>query len=102
MLRLEHHSAEKLKQELKDIVGRHLDLKFYDIFFFGSRVIGKGNAQSDIDVGIEGAKSVPADALSNIKEEIANLPILYKIEIVDFTNVSPDFKKVAKQKIEKI
>lgn len=102
MVRLEHYPEEKLKKELKDIVARHLDLKKYNLFFFGSRVTGKGNERSDVDVGIEGRKPIPAKALSSIKEEIENLPILYKIEIVDFASVSSDFKKVAKEKIEKL
>ncbi len=102
MARLEYYPVEKLKKELKDIAAKYLDLKKYHLFFFGSRVTGKGSERSDIDVGIEGTKPVPIAALSSIKEEIENLPILYKIEIVDFANVSSDFKKVAKKKIEKI
>jgi len=37
-----------------------------------------------------------------IREDLENLPILYKLEIVDFKKVSPDFKKVALQNIEDI
>lgn len=102
MARLEYYPIKKLTQELKSIIAKHLDLGSYHLFFFGSRVMGKGNEKSDIDVGIEGKRPIPAKAFSKIKEEIENLPILYKIEIVDFANVSPDFKKVAKKKIETI
>ncbi len=101
-MRLEFYSLEKLKNEILEIIGKHLDLHSYQVFFFGSRVIGKGNERSDIDIGIEGPESVSFQILSNIEEEIENLPTLYKIEIVDFKQVSSDFYKVALQNITMI
>jgi len=101
-MRIEHYPLEKLKKEILGIIGKYLDLKKYKIFFFGSRVEGKGNERSDIDVGIEGFDPVPDKAWIEIKEEIENLPILYKIEIVDFHRVAPIFKTVAFQYIEPI
>ncbi|MDP3244669.1 MAG: nucleotidyltransferase domain-containing protein [bacterium] len=103
-MRLEHYSAIKLKKEITTLVGRYLDLKNggYKIFFFGSRVTGKGDEKSDIDVGIEGKDKIAAKTMSKMKEEIENLSILYKIELVDFRKVSSDFKKVALKKIERI
>lgn len=101
-MRLEHYPVEKLKQEILKIVGKHLDLAKYRVFFFGSRVAGKGTDRSDIDVGIEGPEPVPAAAMLDIQEEIENLPTLYKVEIVDFHHVAPIFKEVALQHTETI
>lgn len=98
---LEHYPVEKLKQQILAIVGKHLDLLKYRMFFFGSRVAGKGTDRSDIDVGIEGPP-IPAGAMLDIQEEIENLPTLYKIEIVDFLAVAPIFKEVALQHTETI
>jgi len=36
----------------------------------------------------------------DIQEEIENLPTLYKIDVVDFYDVSEKFREVAKQHIE--
>ena len=94
-MRLRHYSEKKLKKEILQIVGKRLDLKKYKVFFFGSRVAGKGNERSDIDVGVEGEKPAPSAKFLDIQEEIENLPTLYKIEIVDFAAVDEDFKKVA-------
>lgn len=99
-MRLEHYPQEKLKKEILDIIGKHLDLARYRVFFFGSRVSGKSRARSDIDVGIEGAEPIPARAWLEIMEEIENLPTLYKIEVVDFSQVSPKFRNVALQHTE--
>lgn len=74
----------------------------YKVFFFGSRVTGKGDERSDIDIGIEENIKIPLNVITQIKEEIGNLPILYKIDIVDFKNTSPEFKEVALQDIEVI
>lgn len=99
-MRLEFYSSEKLRQEMKDIVGRYLDLNQYQVFFFGSRVSGKGDERSDIDVGIEGPEKISSRTMSKIKEEVENMPILYKIDIVDFKRTSSDFYEIAMQNIE--
>ncbi len=101
-MKLEHYPVEKLKKEIKEIIGKHIDLNQYQIFFFGSRVTGRGSERSDIDIGIEGVREVPAIAFMDIKEELEQLPILYKIDVVDFKNLSGEFYKVAKEKIEPI
>lgn len=101
-MRLENYPVEKLKKEIVTILKKHLNLKSVKIFFFGSRVTGKGDERSDIDIGLEGPQEIPLEIMSKIKEEIEDLPIFYKIEIVDFKKVSPDFYQVAHKKIEMI
>lgn len=94
-MRIEHYPAQELKKEIAEIIGKYLDLRKYKIFFFGSRVSGGGNQHSDIDIGIEGPTEIPYEVMAKIKEDTENLPILYKIEIVDFQKVSSDFQKVS-------
>ena len=93
---------EKLKQEILAVVGRRLDLGKYRVFFFGSRVAGKGTERSDIDVGVEGPDPVPMMVLSAIQEEIDDIPTLYKIDIVDFRHLTPKFREVALQYVESL
>lgn len=94
-MRIEFYPFEKLKKEIVGIVSRHVDLAEYKIFFFGSRVSGKGNQYSDIDIGIEGHEEIPYEIMTKIRDDIEKLSILYKIDIVDFKKVSPDFREVA-------
>lgn len=101
-MKLKFYPEKKLKKEILEIVGKHLDLKKYKVFFFGSRAAGKGDERSDIDIGVEGRKPLPAGVLLDIREEIENLPTLYKIEIVDFLQVDKRFRKVALRHIEMI
>ncbi len=62
---------------------------------FGSRVKGDSWETSDIDVGIEGPKALPSRVRFALEEEIEHLPTLYTIDLVDFKEVSPKFKKEA-------
>lgn len=94
IMRLEFYSFRKLRKEITEIVGQYLNLSEYKVFFFGSRVSNKGNEHSDVDIGIEGPNEISHEIMAKIREDIDNLPILYKIEIVDFKNVSPDFREV--------
>lgn len=96
-MKLEHYSGEKLKKDVLDVIGKYIDLRKYRVFFFGSRVSGKADERSDIDLGIEGSDPIRASDMLDIQEEIENIPILYKIEVVDFSEVSKKFKEVAKQ-----
>ena len=99
---MEYETAQKLKKAILSVIGKHLDLKAYKVFIFGSRVEGKGSERSDIDVGIEGEDPVPDLEMALIHEAVENLPYLYTIEVVDFKKVSPDFYKVAKSHIERL
>ncbi len=101
-MRLNHYSADKLKSQILEIAGRYLDLNRHKLFFFGSRTTGKGNDRSDIDLGILGQQPIPLTKMADIETDLENLPVLYKIEVVDFVRVSDKFKEVALQKIEPI
>jgi len=101
-MKLEHYPVEKLKGEIRDIAGKYLDLSQYKLFFFGSRTKGNSFVHSDIDIGIEGLKKVSAEAKLQIEEDLERLPMLYKIDLVDFSEVSKDFKIEAEKSKEYI
>jgi len=94
-MKLEHYSINKLKRDIINIIGKYLDLDSYQIFFFGSRVDGRANKRSDIDIGIKGSKPIPYEIMARIKDDIGELPILYKIDIVDFNRVNKNFHEIA-------
>jgi len=99
-MRIENYPEKKLKREIIKIIGRYLDLKKYKVFFFGSRVKKDNFERADIDLGIEGPEEIPGSMMLEIKEELEKLPLLYKIDVVDFKKVSKEFKKEAKKNIE--
>lgn len=101
-MRLEFYPKERLRTQVRQILRKYLNLNEYRIFFFGSRVSGSGNERSDIDIGIEGSQRVPPAIWAKILEGMDGLPTLYKIDLVDFKNISPDFRQAALKNIEGI
>ena len=100
-MRLEHYPLKKLKSELLELLEEKIDIQTNRIFFFGSRVTNKGDERSDIDIGIEGKDKI--QNLEEIKELLSEkIKTLYKIDLIDFKDVSSDFYNVAKQNIEYI
>jgi nucleotidyltransferase substrate binding protein (TIGR01987 family) len=100
-MKLEHYPVDKLKEDVLKILKKYLNLSKYKVFFFGSRVSGTCGERSDIDIGIEGPQVSPHIKLE-IKEELENLPTLYKVDFVDFNDVDEDFKRIAKKYVEYI
>lgn len=99
-MQLEYESVEEVKKKILAIVAKYLSLDEFRVFFFGSRVSGTASERSDIDVGIEGPTPIPLEVLSKIREAVDDLPILYKIDVIDFHRVSNDFREVALQHVE--
>lgn len=101
-MKLEYFSDRKLKKKILDVLGKYLPPSSYSLFFFGSRVKGDSQLHSDIDLGIMGRRKIPAKIKLAIEEELESLPVLYKIELVDFADVSDEFKKEALKFSERI
>ncbi len=99
-MKISPHQEQEIKNAIIKIAGKYLDIARYTIFFFGSRVSGTGRERSDVDIGIEGDAPIPLEIMARMKGDIAELPILHSIDIVDFGNVDDNFKKTAKESIE--
>ena len=70
------------------------------IFLFGSRARKDNIPQSDIDIAIDNNNKIEFSILSKIKEDVEESSIPYFVDIIDFNNVSEDFKnQITKNKI---
>ncbi|MBI4009123.1 nucleotidyltransferase domain-containing protein [Candidatus Roizmanbacteria bacterium] len=87
------------KKKVKKIIFRFLDPRKYKVFIFGSRALGDDLKFSDIDIGIKSKRKINSTLLGNIKEAFEESNIVYKVEVVDFSSVSDQFRKVAEQKV---
>lgn len=90
---------QKTKKEVKKIIFRFLDPKKYKVFIFGSRALDDNLKFSDIDIGVISKRKIDSTLLGNINEAFEESDIVYKIEVVDFSTVSDQFRKVAEQKV---
>lgn len=71
-----------------------------DIFLFGSQVDGSAGFFSDYDVGYDAAVPVPAAVLASLRQELEDLPIPGRVDLVNFRSAAADFAKHALKKVE--
>ena len=67
----------------------------YQLFLFGSRATVTNDDKSDIDIGIIPDMSLSTRQLQAIREKIEEIPTLLKIDFIDFSTVSDNFKTIA-------
>ncbi|KKU80769.1 hypothetical protein A2875_04845 [Candidatus Gottesmanbacteria bacterium RIFCSPHIGHO2_01_FULL_46_14] len=80
---------------IKKTLRTHLPDPSYRFFLFGSRVTGYARRFSDFDIGIEGETPVSPNTMGVIKEELEESNLPYKVDIVDFSTVDPEFRNLA-------
>lgn len=83
------------------IVKENLECE-YKLFLFGSRASGTNSDKADIDVGIIPEQPLSSTQIHIIKDRIENIPTLLKIDFIDFTAVSDDFKSAALKETKEI
>lgn len=81
--------------ELKELILTLLGDENIKIIVFGSRARGNNNISSDVDIGLIPYGKINEDKIVLLKEKIEELNIPYKVDIVNFTEVSESFKKEA-------
>ncbi len=89
----------KYRDVIKSIILKYLSPIEYEIFLFGSQATGKQKQWSDFDIGVIGrnGQSIPAEVRYNIELELDRLNVPFIVDLVDFSTVEDEFKKVALQ-----
>jgi predicted nucleotidyltransferase len=82
---------------LAKIIGKYIDTSKYRVFIFGSRATNTASKYSDYDIGIEGARLAP-EIIFNLEAELENSDFPYNVDLVEFSDLSDSFKKIAKEK----
>jgi len=99
---MDNENLIKLIQDSLDKTDLKNKLNGYKLFMFGSRANNSNLERSDIDIGILGEKKLPANIFFELESTFEELPTLLKIDLVDFANVTEDFKKQALQEMKVI
>lgn len=69
----------------------------YQMFLFGSRATAQHHRYSDVDIGIEGKKHVPHPVMTKITAALEESDVPVRVDVVDFTKVTPEFSQIARQ-----
>jgi len=93
----EPDNIQPILDRIAEIVWREME-ENYRLFLFGSRASDGHDSKADIDIGIIADKPVEAKTMVSIKEKLEQIPTLLKIDFVDFSSVSHDFRKIAMKK----
>jgi len=84
---------------LKNLILSSLEGEPVKIIIFGSRARKDNHRSSDVDVGLIPYGKLNRGKITALKEKIEDLNIPYKVEIVDFSQVSDAFKKEALKEV---
>ncbi|MDB5132420.1 MAG: polymerase beta domain protein region [Mucilaginibacter sp.] len=87
---------------LKDILDKNLKGISFRAFIFGSQANKLVLIRSDIDLGIMADDKITIQQLARIQADIEALPMLYKIDLVNFNEVDEQFKSVALKNVESL
>ena len=85
---------------LKDEVLELLKEEDVSVVLFGSRARSDESVLSDVDIGVIPKGHFNRTKLVLLREAVENMNIPYKIDIVDFSLVSKEFKEEALKKVE--
>ena len=86
-------SENKYILKLKELIIDFLKYDNVKVVLFGSRARGDNYISSDVDIGIIPQEKFAKNKITLLKENVENLNIPYKVEIVDFSEVSESFRK---------
>jgi predicted nucleotidyltransferase len=89
----------KYIQKIKELVLDFLKDEEVKIVLFGSRARKDSSIFSDVDIGVMPYGKLDETRLILLREKVENLNIPYKVEIVNFSEVSPEFKEEASRDI---
>ncbi len=101
-MNLDDQLRARIEAWIRDELSKFVSLQDYELFFFGSRTRVDEPSRSDIDIGIRKKDGgvLPPGTLSHVQEYVRELPVLKKIDIVDFGRVTDEFRNIAEQAIE--
>ena len=80
---------------IKQAIWSRLPDDSYRVFIFGSRTTGKARQFSDVDIGIVGNRPLPGYVVEDIRGEIEDSDIPVPVDVVDFSDVSVQFRENA-------
>lgn len=93
---------KQIMKWLKDILDENLKGVSFRAFVFGSQANKTVLSRSDIDLGVIADDKITIQQLARIQADIEELPMLYKIDLVNFDEVDEQFKSVALKNVESL
>lgn len=90
-LHLNSHDQPELERIVKSLSPD------YEIWAFGSRVEGKEKEYSDLDLAVKSDKILTLSQLADLRNAFDESNLTIKVDIIDWSSVSEDFRKNIKK-----
>lgn len=87
-------TAVAISNAKKSIIKKIFQNCPYQIIIFGSRAKGTNTRFSDLDICLKESEKIPFTTIANYQEACTNSDLPYKVDIIDFHNVSESFQKI--------
>ncbi len=78
--------------KLRAILQKHIPDR--QVAVFGSRVTGAAKPFSDLDLAVLGAESIPSAVLANLRDELDESDLPFKVDVVEWAYASEPFRKI--------
>jgi predicted nucleotidyltransferase len=79
-------------EEVRRILGENVP--DCEVRVFGSRYLGTSKAYSDLDLAVAGMERIDEKKMDKMKDEFAESDIPFRVDILDLSAVSSEFRKV--------
>lgn len=66
----------------------------HEVWAFGSRTQGMARQYSDLDLAVITARRLPLDVTAALREAFSESDLPWKVDVVDWAGLSPQFRKV--------
>lgn len=80
---------------IKSTLAEYIDTQHTRVVLFGSRATNSFRSNSDFDIGLFSSAPIPLSTLFALHRAFEECP--WKVDIIDFSQVSDEFKKNALQ-----
>jgi len=84
---------KKYLNQLKEIILSQIDTQKVMVFLFGSRVSDHHPSRADVDIGLLSHDKLPNHLFHKIRNAVDDTIIPLEVDLIDFTRVTPSFKK---------
>ena len=81
---------------IKKILSKHVP--GLEVRVFGSRVNGGAKPYSDLDLAIVGKDKIPQEVFIELKYAFHESSLSFRIDVLDWHRISPEFQKIIGQK----
>jgi uncharacterized protein len=96
MLDLDHDHLEIVRTILHEFVPQ------YDVWVFGSRILGTARRFSDLDLVIVTEQPLEFTLLGRIRDAFSESDLPFKVDVLDWSAVSEQFRTIIQEQCQSI